>query len=51
MAEQRRILVVEDDKTIALAVRNRLAAEGFDVRVAFDGQDALVQYGRAEPEL
>lgn len=51
MAEQRRILVVEDDVTIALAVRNRLAAEGFDVRVAGDGQDALVQYGNAEPDL
>ncbi|WP_223167039.1 response regulator transcription factor [Nonomuraea sp. SYSU D8015] len=51
MAEQRRILVVEDDETIALAVRNRLAAEGFDVRVAGDGQDALAQYGKAEPDL
>ncbi|NUP00094.1 MAG: response regulator, partial [Nonomuraea sp.] len=51
VAEQRRILVVEDDVTIALAVRNRLAAEGFDVRVAGDGQDALIQYGRADPDL
>ncbi|WP_231619240.1 response regulator transcription factor [Nonomuraea sp. SBT364] len=51
MTEQRRILVVEDDATIARAVRDRLAAEGFDVRVAADGHAALAEYGRAEPEL
>ena len=51
MTEQRRILVVEDDATIALAVRDRLAAEGFGVRVAADGHTALAEYGRAEPDL
>src|SRR5437868_13602990 len=51
VADQRRILVVEDDETIALAVCNRLAAEGFEVRVAGDGVLAMVAYARSEPDL
>ncbi|NUT39352.1 MAG: response regulator transcription factor [Thermoactinospora sp.] len=47
----KRVLLVEDDATIALAVRDRLAAEGFDVRVAGDGTRALAEYGKAEPDL
>lgn len=51
VAERRRVLLVEDDETIGRAVRDRLAAEGFDVRVAGDGETALTEYGRAEPDL
>ncbi|GGL05387.1 DNA-binding response regulator [Sphaerisporangium melleum] len=51
MTEQRRILLVEDDSTIALAVRDRLTAEGFEVRVAADGEEALAAYAKAEPDL
>ncbi|WP_214408530.1 response regulator transcription factor [Sphaerisporangium fuscum] len=51
MADQRRVLVVEDDDTIATALRNRLVAEGFEVRVAGDGEEALAAYARAEPDL
>ncbi|MEV4888071.1 response regulator transcription factor [Nonomuraea sp. NPDC055795] len=47
----KRVLVVEDDETIARAVRDRLAAEGFDVQVAGDGESAMAAYGRAEPDL
>ncbi|MFC4058181.1 response regulator transcription factor [Planomonospora corallina] len=49
--QQRRVLVVEDDETIARAVRHRLAAEGFDVRVTGDGAEALAAYARAEPDV
>ncbi|WP_062344529.1 response regulator transcription factor [Herbidospora yilanensis] len=49
--QQRRVLVVEDDDTIATAVATRLTAEGFDVRVAADGEGALVVYARFEPDL
>lgn len=48
---QKRILVVEDDVTIALAVQNRLVAEGFEVRVATDGEAALAAYAESEPDL
>ncbi|MFC5815251.1 MULTISPECIES: response regulator transcription factor [Nonomuraea] len=51
MTQRRRILVVEDDQTIALAVRDRLAAEGFQVRTAADGQTGLAEFDRAEPDL
>src|SRR5690606_33876533 len=51
VTQRRRILVVEDDQTIALAVRDRLAAEGFQVRTAADGQTGLAEFGRAEPDL
>jgi DNA-binding response OmpR family regulator len=51
VTEQRRILLVEDDSTIALAVRDRLTAEGFEVRVAADGEEALAAYAKAEPDL
>ena len=36
-----KLLLVEDDKKIATAVRRGLEAEGFTVEVAFDGDDGL----------
>src|SRR5690606_11571237 len=45
------MLVVEDEPTIARAVADRLAAEGFGVRVAHDGPSG-VEHARAfEPRL
>ncbi|MER5627263.1 MULTISPECIES: response regulator transcription factor [unclassified Streptosporangium] len=49
--QQRRVLVVEDDETIARAVRHRLAAEGFDVLVVGDGEAALVAYAKTGPDV
>ncbi|GAA3410679.1 response regulator transcription factor [Streptosporangium vulgare] len=43
--------MVEDDETIARAVRHRLAAEGFDVQVVGDGQAALAAYARTGPDV
>lgn len=36
-----RILVAEDDPDLALGLRNNLEIEGYDVRVARDGEEAL----------
>ena len=36
-----KVLIVEDDKKIATAVKRGLEAEGFTVDVAFDGTDGL----------
>jgi DNA-binding response OmpR family regulator len=36
-----KLLLVEDDKKIATAVKRGLEAEGFSVEVAFDGDDGL----------
>ena len=44
----RRVLVVEDDRTINDALAQRLRAEGYDVRQAFDGPGA-VDLATAEP--
>jgi DNA-binding response OmpR family regulator len=38
---RRRVLVVEDEPTINQAVTDRLVAEGFDVRQAYDGPAAV----------
>jgi two-component system, OmpR family, alkaline phosphatase synthesis response regulator PhoP len=40
-AVKRRILVVEDDRTLRQALTFNLSREGYDVRVAVDGEQAL----------
>lgn len=39
--DRMKLLVVEDDKKLATAVKRGLEAEGFSVEVAFDGDDGL----------
>ncbi|MFB4301236.1 response regulator transcription factor [Actinomadura sp. NTSP31] len=46
-----RILVVEDEPTIARAVADRLAAEGFAVETAADGPSAVERARAYEPHL
>lgn len=48
---QRRVLVVEDELTIADSVAVRLRAEGFAVELAHDGPSAVVAAERSEPDL
>jgi DNA-binding response OmpR family regulator len=45
------ILVVDDERNIVELVRLYLEKEGFNVVSASDGEAALVQYERAEPDL
>jgi DNA-binding response OmpR family regulator len=49
-AAERRILVVEDERTIADAVAARLRAEGFVVEVAADGPAAVAAARRTPPD-
>jgi DNA-binding response OmpR family regulator len=49
--DRRRILVIEDDVTIATAVADRLRTEGFDVAVAHDGLIGLEQFAEVRPHL
>ena len=51
MREERRILVVEDERTIADAVAARLRAEGFTVEVAADGPSGVAAAQRTRPDL
>jgi DNA-binding response OmpR family regulator len=50
-AAQRRVLVVEDERTIAEAVAARLRAEGFAVAIAGDGPGAVAEARREPPDL
>jgi DNA-binding response OmpR family regulator len=47
----RSILIVEDEEDIAEAVRARLASEGFEVRVAGDGPQAIDFASASRPDL
>ncbi|MFC5182852.1 response regulator transcription factor [Actinomadura harenae] len=46
-----RILVVEDEPTIAKAVADRLSAEGFAVETAADGPSAVARARETAPDL
>nr|WP_042198410.1 response regulator transcription factor [Kibdelosporangium sp. MJ126-NF4]CEL23386.1 putative two-component system response regulator [Kibdelosporangium sp. MJ126-NF4]CTQ96878.1 putative two-component system response regulator [Kibdelosporangium sp. MJ126-NF4] len=48
---QRRILVVEDELTIAESVAARLRAEGFEVELAHDGPSAVRRAEQTTPDL
>ena len=45
------ILVVDDDATIRKILRDRLAATGYDVSIAADGEAALAQVEALDPDL
>jgi len=52
MAEQqRRVLVVDDEPTIAESVAARLRAEGFEVEIAADGPAAVAAAAARRPDL
>jgi DNA-binding response OmpR family regulator len=48
---QRRVLVVEDERTIAESVAARLRAEGFTVELAHDGPAAVAKAHAIRPDL
>jgi DNA-binding response OmpR family regulator len=48
---ERRVLVVEDEATIAEAVAARLRAEGYAVQVAADGPSAVAAARRTPPDV
>jgi DNA-binding response OmpR family regulator len=51
MASGRRVLVVEDEPTIAASVAARLRAEGFAVDVAHDGPSAVARANDVPPDV
>lgn len=46
-----RILVVEDDRAVARGLTYALSSEGYDVRAAASGEDALVKAREEDPQL
>jgi two-component system phosphate regulon response regulator PhoB len=51
MEQNKKILLVEDDKALAAVYRQRLEMEGFDVREVNDGEDALSAAVEYHPDL
>ena len=51
MAEARKILVVDDEQQLALALKIRLQSRGYEVTTAGDGQQALELIERSRPDL
>jgi two-component system, OmpR family, response regulator VicR len=51
IAMDEKILLVEDEITLAKALKFSLEKEGFIVEVAYDGEEALRSVGREEPDL
>ncbi|MFF5177181.1 response regulator transcription factor [Micromonospora sp. NPDC000316] len=49
--KERRVLVVEDERTIAESVAARLRAEGFLVEIATDGPSAVERFRTGQPDL
>ncbi len=45
------VLVVDDDRSVARFIETNLRLEGFDVRLAHDGDDALDEVQRDAPDL
>ncbi len=48
---QERILVVEDEPTVAEVVDRYLRRDGYNVCVAHDGLDGMEAYDRFQPDL
>lgn len=47
----KKILVVEDDKYLSNAYRVKLSKKGFEIRLAFDGNEAIEQLQTFLPDL
>lgn len=51
MADAKKILVVDDEQQLALAVKIRLQSKGFQVVLAHDGRQAIEAIQRESPDL
>ena len=48
---RRRVLVADDNRDAAQSLADLLRMEGHEVAIAFDGEEALQEYGRFAPEI
>lgn len=48
---EKRILIVDDEKDIVESTQFRLESEGFECLVAYDGEEALLKAKRENPDL
>lgn len=45
------VLIAEDDRFLGNVLKTKLQQEGFDVRLAVDGEEALAQINAAPPDI
>lgn len=46
-----KLLIVDDEKDIVETLQSRLTREGYDVVVAFDGEEALIKVKTDNPDI
>jgi len=51
MKRLKKILIVDDEALVVKALSSKLAAEGFLVDAAYDGEDALLKVTKDKPDL
>lgn len=51
MIKSKKILVVDDEQKIAEVIKSYLEHSGFEVYTAYNGKDAVLMNGKAEPDL
>ena len=51
MGEKNRILIVDDDATIAESIKYALSAKGYEVLLANDGNEGLAMAEKENPDL
>lgn len=50
MADKIKLLLVEDERTLAGIIRDTLGEKGFEVSVAYDGQEGLRKFNAEKPD-
>ena len=48
---KKKILLVDDEKDLVYAVKLQLEADGYEVLIAYDGQEALDKARREKPDI
>ncbi len=51
MPERKKILIIDDDQAIAVAMRQTLAACGYEVYAAADGEEGIGMLEKIHPQL
>jgi len=51
MNKNKIILVIEDEKTLSTALNNKLSKEGFNVKQAFNGEEAYAMAEKEKPDF
>lgn len=51
MSEKNKVLLVEDDPMIVKMYQRKLTADGFDLSLAFNGEEGLIALSKSRPDI